>query len=190
MSEEKILGMEKLEEEIRRDNDRRYAFYRMLNATDRVLWRLEELNRDGIKQVPGGMCGRMRDSLTELPLSCLGGFRGSSHGQEVLDSVFEVQERLFRWRDPQRLGGGGELRRVAQAYEAGGGDMIWVSSGRERDGPGVEPLTLLAATAVVTARARLGATARVGSPWPAALLANVVTTLAELSRGRVVVGIE
>ena len=23
--------------------------------------------------------------------------------QEVLDSVFEVQERLFRWRDPQRM---------------------------------------------------------------------------------------
>src|SRR5258708_24875203 len=113
MSEEKILGMEKLEEEIRRDNDRRYAFYRMLNATDRVLWRLEELNRDGIKQVPGDMCGRMRDSLTELPLSCLEVFRDSSHVQEVLDSVFEGQERLFRWRDPQRLDDEEELERVA-----------------------------------------------------------------------------
>lgn len=27
---------------------------------------------------------------------------GSDRVQEVLDSVFEVQERLFRWRDPHR----------------------------------------------------------------------------------------
>ena len=60
-----------LEEEIRRDNERRYAFYRMLNATDRVLWRLEELNRDGSKTIPADMRMRMRDSLTELPSSCL-----------------------------------------------------------------------------------------------------------------------
>jgi len=114
MIDETNLAIEELEEEIRRENDRRYAFYRMLNATDRVLWRLEELNRDGIKVIPGDMCGRMRESLTELPASCLEIFRQSDHVQEVLDSVFEVQERLFRWRDPQRLPDDEEeLERVA-----------------------------------------------------------------------------
>jgi hypothetical protein len=103
MIDETNLAIEELEEEIRRENERRYAFYRMLNATDRVLWRLEELNRDGVKQIPGDMRMRMRDSLTELPNACLEVFRDSEAVQEVLDSVFEVQERLFRWRDPQRM---------------------------------------------------------------------------------------
>jgi hypothetical protein len=114
MIDETNLAIEELEEEIRRENDRRYAFYRMLNATDRVLWRLEELNRDGVKVIPGDMRSRMRESLTELPASCLEIFRDSDHVQEVLDSVFEVQERLFRWRDPQRMPDDEEeLERVA-----------------------------------------------------------------------------
>jgi hypothetical protein len=91
---------------------------------------------------------------------------------------------------PPALTTAGEFLADVQAYEAAGVDSIWLSSPPERDAPGFEPLTLLAATAVVTARARLGAMMRVGSPWPAALLTNVVTTLAELSRGRVLVGIE
>jgi hypothetical protein len=91
---------------------------------------------------------------------------------------------------PPTLATAGEFLADVQAYEAAGVDIIWVSSPPERDVPGFEPLTLLAAMAVVTARARLGAMARVGSHWPAALLTNVVTTLAELSRGRVLVGIE
>jgi hypothetical protein len=103
MIDETNLAIEELEDEIRRDNERRYAFYRMLNATDRVLWRLEELNRDGIKTIPDGMRSRMRGSLTELPNSCVEVFRDSEQVQEVLDSIFEVQERLFRWRDPQRM---------------------------------------------------------------------------------------
>ncbi len=103
MIDETNLAIEELEEEIRRENERRYAFYRMLNATDRVLWRLEELNRDGVKTIPGDMRVRMRDSLTELPNACIEVFRDSEQVQEVLDSVFEVQERLFRWRDPQRM---------------------------------------------------------------------------------------
>jgi|SRR6266536_5190548 hypothetical protein len=102
MIDETNLAIEELEEEIRRDNDRRYAFYRMLGATDRVLWRLEELNRDGVKTIPCDMRMRMRESLTELPTACLEVYRDSEHVQEVLDSLFEVQERLFRWRDPQR----------------------------------------------------------------------------------------
>jgi hypothetical protein len=102
MIDETNLAIEELEEEIRRENDRRYAFYRMLNATDKVLWRLEELNRDGMKMIPCDVRMRMRESLTELPAACLEAYRDSEAVQEVLDSLFEVQERLFRWRDPQR----------------------------------------------------------------------------------------
>ncbi|HLH68443.1 MAG TPA: hypothetical protein VKY90_05315 [Candidatus Dormibacteraeota bacterium] len=103
MIDETNLAIEELQEAIRRENERRYAFYRMLNATDRVLWRLEELNRDGVKIIPEDMRERMRESLSELPPSCLEALRDSPLVQEVLDSIFEVQERLFRWRDPQRV---------------------------------------------------------------------------------------
>jgi hypothetical protein len=33
-------------DDLRRRNRRRYAFHRLLQATDRALWRLEELNRE------------------------------------------------------------------------------------------------------------------------------------------------
>lgn len=95
------VAIEELADEIRRENDRRYAFYRMLHATDRVLWRLEELNRDGITKLPADLAARIRPALAELPESCLEALVGGSV-QQVLDSVFEVQERLFRWRQPGR----------------------------------------------------------------------------------------
>src|SRR5258708_18362652 len=44
--------IEQQETALRRQNRRRYAFQRMLEATDRVLWQLEEMNRDGVKNVP------------------------------------------------------------------------------------------------------------------------------------------
>jgi hypothetical protein len=103
MIDETNVAIGELEEQIRRDNDRRYAFYRMLHATDRVLWRLEEMNRDGDKEIPEDMRLRIRENLAELPVPCIEVFRDSDHVQEVLDSLFEVQERLFRWRDPQRV---------------------------------------------------------------------------------------
>ena len=74
----------------------------MLHATDRVLWRLEEMNRDGSKTIPDDMRERIREALAELPVQCVEVFRDSEHVQETLDSLFEVQDRLFRWRDPQR----------------------------------------------------------------------------------------
>jgi hypothetical protein len=91
-----------LEEEIRRENDRRYAFLRMLDATDRALGRLEEMNRDGVKWISEAERGRLREVLDGLPSACLEVLSDSDRVQEVLDSVFEVQERLFRLRDPSR----------------------------------------------------------------------------------------
>lgn len=92
---ETILTAEELEAEIQRDLDERYAFARMLAATDRVLWRLEELNRDGIGRLPGDMRALIKGSLTELPSACMEVFRESEHVQEVLDSVFAVQDLLL-----------------------------------------------------------------------------------------------
>ena len=92
-----------MEEAIRAENDRRDAFRRMLGATDRVLWRLEELNRDGITRVPGDLRIRFPSVLAVLPSSCLSVFRDDGSVQEVLDSVFAVQEELLRRHDPSRL---------------------------------------------------------------------------------------
>ncbi|MDQ6772409.1 MAG: hypothetical protein M3024_05385 [Candidatus Dormibacteraeota bacterium] len=104
MIDETNVAIGHLEEQIRRDNDRRYAFYRMLHTTDRVLWRLEEMNRDGVKTIPDLLRSTIREQLEELPTGCRESFRDSGHVQDTLDSVFEIQECLFRWRDPQRLG--------------------------------------------------------------------------------------
>jgi hypothetical protein len=94
------LTIEELEAQVREANDRRYAFHRMLKATDRVLWRLEEMNRDGVKTIPDGVRSEIRETMADLPQPCVDAFRDAERVQEVLDSVFEVQECLFRWRDP------------------------------------------------------------------------------------------
>ena len=85
---------------LRRANRRRYAFQRMLEATDRVLWRLEEMNRDGIRTVPRRVRAELRAVVGTMPDHVREPLRDSGHVQDTLDSIFEVQERLFRWRYP------------------------------------------------------------------------------------------
>ena len=82
-------------------NRRRYAFLRMLKATDRVLWRLEEMNRDGVKIVPKPVRAEIRELGDAMPVQVREPLRDSGAVQDTLDSVFEVQERLFRWRYPE-----------------------------------------------------------------------------------------
>jgi hypothetical protein len=101
MIDQTNTNIEQLEEEIARDNSRRYAFQRLLKATDRVLWRLEEMNRDGVKTINPEQRVELRDNLGELPQECLDIFRDTERVQDVLDSVFEMQERLFRIRHPE-----------------------------------------------------------------------------------------
>ena len=83
-----------------RHNRQRYAFHRMLQATDRVLWRLEELNRDGVKTVSKRVRAEITGVVTEMPEQIREPFRDAGGVQEMLDSLFEIQERLFRWRFP------------------------------------------------------------------------------------------
>jgi hypothetical protein len=94
-------NIEELEAEIRRDNDRRYAFQRLLQATDKVLWRLEEMNRDGVKALSAHDRTDIKVTLDELPQPCLDLFRDTEKVQDVLDSVFDIQERLFKLRYPE-----------------------------------------------------------------------------------------
>lgn len=86
---------------VRREQERRYAFQRMLQATDRVLWRLEEMNRDGDRRIPEGFRAEIRDAIGTLPSQCGELFQDSEQVQTTLDSIFAVQECLFRWRFPE-----------------------------------------------------------------------------------------
>jgi hypothetical protein len=92
--------IEKQETALRRHNKRRYAFQRMLEATDRVLWRLEEMNRDGVKTVPAQVRAELRGLGETMPNKVREAMRDAGQVQDALDSLFEVQERLFRWRYP------------------------------------------------------------------------------------------
>jgi hypothetical protein len=92
--------IERQESSLRRQNRRRYAFQRMLEATDRVLWRLEEMNRDGVKTVPGRVRAEIREVAGNMPSHVREPLRDGGHVQDTLDSLFEVQERLFKWRFP------------------------------------------------------------------------------------------
>ncbi len=83
-----------------RHNRRRYAFHRMLKATDRILWRLEEMNRDGVKTVPKRARAEFHEAVDQMPEHVREPFRDTGGVQEMLDSLFEMQERLFRWRYP------------------------------------------------------------------------------------------
>ena len=91
-----------MEEDIRRENERRYSFYRDLHATDQVLWRLEELNRDGVKTIPEPERQEFLSALAELPADCRALYNNESElVQTVLDSLFDVQLCLFQRRDPR-----------------------------------------------------------------------------------------
>jgi hypothetical protein len=93
--------IEQQETALRRQNRRRYAFQRMLEATDRVLWQLEEMNRDGVKTVPAPVRTELREAVELMPEHVRESLKDSGHVQDALDSLFEIQERLFRWRYPE-----------------------------------------------------------------------------------------
>ena len=92
--------IEQQQSALRRENRRRYAFQRMLEGTDRVLWRLEEMNRDGVKTVPKRVRAQIRAVAGTMPSHVREPLRDGGQVQDTLDSLFEVQERLFRWRYP------------------------------------------------------------------------------------------
>jgi hypothetical protein len=92
--------IEQQETALRRQNRRRYAFQRMLEATDRALWQLEEMNRDGVKSVPPMLRAELKEAVELMPDHVREPLRAEGPVQDTLDSLFEVQERLFKWRYP------------------------------------------------------------------------------------------
>src|SRR5258708_15857508 len=92
--------IEQQETALRRQMRRRYAFQRMLEATDRVLWRLEEMNRDGVKTVPHPVRAEIREVVETMPNHVREPLRDCAQVQDTLDSLFEIQDRLFRSRYP------------------------------------------------------------------------------------------
>jgi probable F420-dependent oxidoreductase len=88
-----------------------------------------------------------------------------------------------------------EYAAMARAAEAGGFDSIWLGDhllyrddGRPERGPW-EVWTLLAALAAVTKRVRLGPLVACASFHPPGLLAKMAATIAEISGGRLVLGL-
>jgi hypothetical protein len=100
MIDQTSTRIEEQQSALRRSNRRRYAFQRLLQATDRVLWQLEEMNRDGVKNVPTRLRAELRDVVGQMPGHIREPLKEEGHVQDTLDSLFEVQERLFRWRFP------------------------------------------------------------------------------------------
>src|SRR2546427_10621707 len=92
--------IEQQETALRRQNRRRYAFQRMLEATDRVLWRLEEMNRDGVKTGPAPARAEIREAVETMPNHIREPLRDGGHVQDTLDTLFGTQERSFRRRFP------------------------------------------------------------------------------------------
>lgn len=93
-------NIEEQQSELRRRNRRRYAFHRMLKATDRMLWRLEEMNRDGVKTVSPRVRAELREVVQTMPKQVREPLPDCVRVQDTIDNLFEVQERLFRWRYP------------------------------------------------------------------------------------------
>jgi len=100
MIDQTSTRIEQQQSALRRSNRRRYAFQRLLQATDRCLWKLEEMNRDGVKTVPAPLRAELRDVVEHMPGHIREPLKEDGHVQDALDSLFEVQERLFRWRFP------------------------------------------------------------------------------------------
>ena len=94
---------------------------------------------------------------------------------------------------PLRVGSAGEFLADAQAYEAAGAHSLWVGEGAlpgtdDAQAPGLEPWTLLAATAAVTSRVLLGTSVSVVAQWPPAVFAQMTATLEHVSRARTIIG--
>lgn len=96
MIEHASVEIEQLAEEIRAANERRDRTRTLIARTDRVVNRLEVLNHGGTKRLLPGDLSKIRRFLADVPAACMEAFRDSENVQEVLDSMFEVQERLLR----------------------------------------------------------------------------------------------
>jgi len=95
---------------------------------------------------------------------------------------------------PSRIVTPGEFLADAEAYEAAGADSLWVGpdafrpADDAREVAGLDPWTRLAAIAAVTHRVQLGTSVAIIAQWPPLLFAQMLASLEQLSRGRMIIG--
>ena len=87
--------------ELRRRKAREQKFDRLLKLTDVVLWQLEEMNRDGVSSVPDRRQAAIVDKLAGMPESLRRLYCSDGSVQCALDSLFEMQQALFKARHPE-----------------------------------------------------------------------------------------
>jgi hypothetical protein len=87
--------------DLRRRKAREEKFDRLLRLTDVVLWQLEEMNRDGVAHVPDRRQAAIVDRLAEMPESLRRMYCAKGSVQCALDSLFEMQQALFKARHPE-----------------------------------------------------------------------------------------
>lgn len=89
------LAVATAREEVQRLNARRYRFPAWVAATDRCLWLLEGLNLADVAVVPHWRLVEVRRLLATLPSRFRPELGDGVRTQEVMDRVFDAQERLF-----------------------------------------------------------------------------------------------
>ena len=87
--------------ELRRRKAREQKFDRLLLLTDVVLWQLEEMNRDGVAHVPDRRQAAIADKLAKMPESLRRLYCADGSVQCALDSLFDMQQALFKARHPE-----------------------------------------------------------------------------------------
>jgi hypothetical protein len=87
--------------ELRRRKAREQKFDRLLLLTDVVLWQLEEMNRDGVAHVPDRRQAAIADKLAKMPESLRRLYCADGSVQGALDSLFDMQQALFKARHPE-----------------------------------------------------------------------------------------
>ena len=112
MIDQANLAIVRLTEEVEAENGRRRRRRRMVEASDQVLHRLEELNLAGQRTLSEDADIEFGGALGELPAGFRLGFSQTRSVQEKLDRVFALQEWLFRGHDLDvfELGFGPESR--------------------------------------------------------------------------------
>jgi hypothetical protein len=86
---------------LRRRRAREQRFDRLLRLTDVVLWQLEEMNRDGLAVVPDPRQAAIVDRLAAMPEPLRRMYCADGSVQSALDSLFEMQQALFKARHPE-----------------------------------------------------------------------------------------
>jgi hypothetical protein len=86
---------------LRRRKAREQKFDRLLRLTDVVLWQLEEMNRDGLAIVPDRRQAAIVDRLAAMPEPLRRLYCADGPVQSALDSLFEMQQALFKARHPE-----------------------------------------------------------------------------------------